>query len=118
MRQTYPYEELLQDILNFAADTLVLGGLSHNDGFLVLTRTTSGGRLLFWVAKSRDIPIAEVASVCVSCLVCCVAHYTAHAQFDADKELPTHPKMERLNVGLQECATLNRWLVLYLKCAE
>lgn len=63
MRQRYPYDELLQDLLNFAAETLVCGG-----------------RLVFWHASSKEIPLED---------------------FDPDVALPKHPEMTLLNIGLQ-----------------
>jgi tRNA (guanine10-N2)-methyltransferase len=42
MRQAYPYDELLADILAFAADTLV-----------------PGGRLVFWHASPKELPLEE-----------------------------------------------------------
>jgi tRNA (guanine10-N2)-methyltransferase len=42
MRQKYPYQELLNDLLQFAADTLV-----------------DGGHLVFWHAMSPEIPVEQ-----------------------------------------------------------
>lgn len=77
MRTTYPYDELLSDLLSFAAETLV-----------------PGGRLIFWHAAAKEVPIED---------------------FSVEEDLPHHPDMELLNVGLQVCGTVNRRLILYKK---
>jgi tRNA (guanine10-N2)-methyltransferase len=56
-----------------------------------------GGRLLFWHAADTKIPVES---------------------FDPEKELPSHPQLRLLNVGLQMCGTVNRRLVLYEKIME
>ncbi len=76
-RVNYPYAELLQDLCNLAAETLV-----------------EGGRLVFWHAADKEQPVE---------------------QFCAAAELPRHPCMRLLNVGIQICGTVNRRLCLYEK---
>ena len=53
-----------------------------------------GGRLVFWHAADKETPIEA---------------------FDADKELPHHPQMQLINVGIQICGTVNRRMCVYEK---
>ncbi len=53
-----------------------------------------GGRLVFWHAADKEQPVAD---------------------FDPSVELPHHPDMKLVNVGIQICGTVNRRMCVYEK---